>query len=133
MTENLITNLGNSAKLIQIFTNSKPENEASMEAMRRGKALGKALTISKITFDAQEDAQEKETKREVFNPLVEALFMTMRGHNNGLLNPNEPNEPACAQGAYLQLLQALGEVTRNEHMQHVIAGTEIDNCGDVPA
>ena len=47
---------------------------------------------------------------EAFMPLVEALFMTMRGHNHKLLDPSENHSPACAQGGYLHLLNALGEV-----------------------
>ena len=75
----------------------------------------------------------KEEKQDISNPLIEALFMTMRGHNVHLSKQDEPSNPACAQGACLQLLEALGEVTRNEHIQNAIAGVEIVNCGDQPA
>jgi hypothetical protein len=41
-------------------------------------------------------------------PMIEALFMTMRGHTEGdLLDPANAHSPACAEGAYLNLLKAI--------------------------
>ena len=63
-------------------------------------------------YQAFTDEQAKEDLSS-FTPLIEALFMVMRGHNINLLDPNEPNKPACAQGLYLGLLSVLGETSDN--------------------
>ncbi len=44
------------------------------------------------------------------NSIIEALFMAMRGHNTNLIDPDEVNKPACAQGAYLGILRAIAEL-----------------------
>lgn len=44
------------------------------------------------------------------NSIIEALFMVMRGHNTNLIDPDEVNKPACAQGAYLGILRAIAEL-----------------------
>ena len=55
--------------------------------------------------------------------------MAMRGHNNRLLDPSEPNNPACAEGAYLNLFIALGLVTNDEAMSSAAtASIEIVDC-----
>ena len=95
----------------------------------------KIMQNFKISYKLLESFQQsplfeslKETKQDALNPLIEALFMTMRGHNINFDEQDEPNKPACAQGAYLQLLQALGEVVNNRNMQNAIAGIEIVSC-----
>lgn len=42
-----------------------------------------------------------------FNPMIEALFMSMRGHNTELMSPNEPNNQACTDGVYLNLMREM--------------------------
>ena len=123
LTQDLTTHLEDFAELMQIFANK----EQGCGVLNKAKNLGKILTASKITFGAQ-------IKQDVFNPLIEALFMTMRGHNrildnlDNLDNQDKENKPACTQGAYLHLLEALGEVTNNEHMQGAIARIEVVSC-----
>jgi len=43
-------------------------------------------------------------------PLIEALMMSMRGHNVHLLDSKEPDKPACTDGVYTGLLMSLKEV-----------------------
>ena len=43
------------------------------------------------------------------NPLIEALFMTMRGHNTNIELATEPNRTACPDGANLNILRAMPE------------------------
>ncbi len=64
-------------------------------------------------------------------PLIEALFMIMRGHNANLLDPNQPNNPACAEGAYLGMLKAIDEhfKTAGVILGAGLAGIEIADCG----
>jgi hypothetical protein len=51
-------------------------------------------------------AKEFHENKAKMNELTEALYMTMRGHNNSLLDWNEPHKPACADGAYLHAVNA---------------------------
>lgn len=44
---------------------------------------------------------------DTFNPLIEALFMTMRGHNTNIELATEPNRTACPDGANLNILRAM--------------------------
>ena len=73
------------------------------------------------------------------NPLIEALFMIMRGHNskgkkkreNGrLLDPTEPNKPACAEGAYLNIMKVLGEIEQTKGIMSAISGVQIKLCDE---
>ncbi len=59
-------------------------------------------------------------------PLIETLFMIMRGHNDQLLDQNERNRPACAEGAYLGFLKSVVEqVSGYEFSLSIIA---IEGC-----
>ena len=60
-------------------------------------------------------------RAEQLMPVTEALFMVMRGHNNGLLNSAEPNRPACAEGAYLGLLKSISEMTPGNRLFSLIS------------
>jgi hypothetical protein len=63
-------------------------------------------------------------------PLIEALFMVMRGHNIKLEDPREANGPACADGAYLNLLKVITQTPGiDEVAAHILAGVEIQHCG----
>ena len=63
------------------------------------------------------------------NPLVEALFMIMRGHNIKITDKDEPNKPACAKGAYLGILKAVGELSDIQDIAGIsLAGVEIVDC-----
>lgn len=53
---------------------------------------------------------QKEMVINLYNPLIEAMFMSVRGHNLKLDNPEEPNKPACVDGVYLNLIKALSEI-----------------------
>lgn len=66
------------------------------------------------------------------NPLIEALFMIMRGHNKKLTDITEPNRPACARGAYVGILKAIGEIPDFQGIaENRLAGLEIIECGHV--
>lgn len=65
-------------------------------------------------------------KTEQLIPLTEALFMVMRGHNRHLMNQNEANNPACAEGAYLGILKSIAEMTPEGRFS---PGIVLDNCG----
>lgn len=69
-----------------------------LPAPRTGKFM---LRLSREFFKA---------RAEKMMPLTEALFMVMRGHNDVLLDSEEGNEPACAEGAYLGMLKAIAEL-----------------------
>ena len=65
-------------------------------------------------------------------PLIEALFMTARGHNAELENPTETDRPACANGLQLQLLKAIAESkVAGAGATGLLAGVTIEAC-DVP-
>jgi len=49
--------------------------------------------------------------KDAFTPLIEALFMTMRGHNTHLERQEVGDRPACADGAYLGSLRAIWEAS----------------------
>lgn len=63
-------------------------------------------------------------------PLVEGLFMTMRGHNTELLNPTEANKPACPFGNYANILKAITEAFEIEEgsAATTMVGIEIVDC-----
>ena len=61
-------------------------------------------------------------------PLVEALKMTMRGHNRHLNRKKEPDSPACAYGSYLHMLNAVYEIARNRGDLLSLPGVEILEC-----
>jgi hypothetical protein len=71
----------------------------------------------------------QEAKLEKFTPLIEALFMIMRGHNTDLLDITQPNEPACAEGAYLNIMKVLAEIPLTQAAMQSIANVEVINCG----
>ena len=62
------------------------------------------------------------------NPLIAALFMIMRGHNNGLENSNEKNQPACAEGAYLNIMKVLAEIEQTKGIMSNISKIKIELC-----
>lgn len=64
---------------------------------------------------------------EGLTPLIEALFMVMRGHNDELFNP-EPNHPACAEGAFLGLLRAASEKTSDDSLFLSHLNLELQQC-----
>lgn len=55
---------------------------------------------------------------ETLMPLIEALFMVMRGHNKHLLLECEANNPACPEGAYLNILKAIHEMTTDYEISY---------------
>lgn len=64
------------------------------------------------------------------DPIIEALVMVVRGHNERLLDPSETDRPACSEGAQLQLILALslildstGDITSS------LQGIRIKSCG----
>jgi hypothetical protein len=65
----------------------------------------------------------------VMSPLVEALFMAMRGHNINLLSPAEPNRKACADGVYLGAMRALSEVPSFMGAASGMQAVEVVDCG----
>ncbi len=73
------------------------------------------------------------TKLDKLNPLVEALFMIMRGHNDKLENSNEPNKPACAEGAYLNIMKILREIEKTKNAMEVIGNIQITLCNGMIA
>ena len=88
--------------MVDFITNAKG-NPFSTQLLIR------ALEKSYRTFSQEQDREDLSS----FTPLIEALFMVMRGHNGKLLDSTEPNKPACAQGLYVGLLSVLGEVSGN--------------------
>jgi hypothetical protein len=68
---------------------------------------------------------EKRTEQAM--SLIDTLFMVMRGHNDNLLDENDDNNPACAEGAYLGLLRCVGEMVTGN--QFFLASVMIDECG----
>lgn len=63
------------------------------------------------------------------NPLIEALFMIMRGHNSKLNDPDEKNRPACAKGAYIGILKAISEIPDFHAITKTcFAGVEVLDC-----
>ncbi len=71
---------------------------------------------------------EQEVQDKYYIPIIEACFMTMRGHNTQLENPAQTNRPACADGAYLQVLTALQTITTNATFVGVPAQVHIVHC-----
>ena len=69
-------------------------------------------------------------KKDQMNPLIEAMFMTMRGHNIKLLDESEPNKPACTFGSYLNMLRVLAEPSFCDHaLQGLEQGSLVVPCG----
>jgi hypothetical protein len=62
------------------------------------------------------------------NPLIAALFMIMRGHNTGLEDRKEKNKPACAEGAYLNIMKVLAEIKQTKDIMGDISGIQIKLC-----
>ncbi len=72
--------------------------------------------------------------KEKFTPLIEALAMVMRGHNNNLDNPAEANEAACAEGAYIGIIKILQEIKDMEEIAgNALQALDIIMCGDPAA
>lgn len=63
---------------------------------------------------------------DTFYPLIEVLFMTLRGHNVNLENKEEADAPACADGSYLGSLKAIWEASE---LGGLAQGLEIIGCG----
>ena len=61
-------------------------------------------------------------------PLIEVLFMIMRGHNNNLESADEPNRPACAEGAYLNILRELTRFLGQTDTLAMIDGVKVVSC-----
>jgi hypothetical protein len=70
---------------------------------------------------------QKDQRDQAFTPLVEALMMTMRGHNSHLDLVEEPDRPACADGSYLHMLNAVSEIARHQGFRGA-AGVELHDC-----
>jgi len=62
-------------------------------------------------------------------PLVEALMMSMRGHNRNILDAREQDSPACVDGVYTGLLLALREVKETgDIVAPLLSGIEMLKC-----
>jgi len=62
-------------------------------------------------------------------PLVEALMMSMRGHNRNILDAREQDNPACVDGVYTGLLLALREVKETgDIVAPLLSGIEVLKC-----
>ncbi len=66
-----------------------------------------ALTHDSLRFIAQ---YGKQIAKDIYNPIIEAMLMSVRGHNVRLDNPMEPNKPACVDGVYLNLIKELSQI-----------------------
>ena len=53
--------------------------------------------------------------------------MIMRGHNDALYDVKQPDAPACADGAYLHALNAIGEI--QDLGSSDLSGLQIIPCG----
>ena len=67
--------------------------------------------------------------QDIYNPLYEALFMTLRGHNNHFYKESEVHKPACPFGGYLQLLRVLADPSFELTGASSFGGIEITSCG----
>ena len=65
-----------------------------------------------------------------YMPLIEALFMIMRGHNNNLESADESNRPACAEGAYLNILRELTRFLGETDTLAMIDGVKVVSCAN---
>jgi hypothetical protein len=64
------------------------------------------------------------------SPLYETLFMIMRAHNEKITDFTEENQPACAEGAYLQILKMIIEYIHfNGYREDIGFDMEIIPCG----
>ena len=63
---------------------------------------------------------------DTFYPLLEVLFVTLRGQNVDLEKKEEADAPACADGSYLGSLKAIWEASELGGMAQ---GLEIIDCG----
>jgi hypothetical protein len=69
------------------------------------------------------------TPMNVINPLVEVLFMSKRGHNQGLFAPEEADNQACADGVYIGAMRALSEVPAFNDIGHDLQTVDVVSCG----
>ena len=69
------------------------------------------------------------SRQDVYNPLYEALFMTLRGHNYHFYKESEVHKPACPFGGYLQLLRVLADPSFELTGSSSFGGIEITSCG----
>lgn len=92
-----------------IFTNALA---GTLEDEYELPAMGTQRIISNL--------QKEYINRQIENltPLIEALFMVMRGHNKHLLLESEINSPACPEGVYLNILKAIHEMTGNYDLSY---------------
>ena len=65
-----------------------------------------------------------------FAAVVEALSMTMRGHNRNLTKRDEAHKPACPFGAYLNILKAFADPTLGLETDALsaLSGVTIQRC-----
>jgi hypothetical protein len=72
--------------------------------------------------------QITEINKDGLNPIIEALFMIMRGHNEDLENPNAQNKTACARGAYLSIMKIFAEINATKDAMQGIQKVVIKKC-----
>lgn len=62
-------------------------------------------------------------------PMIEMLFMVVRGHNVNLEDMTEKDKPACAEGAQLGLLRIIAENPEvGEEASRLLAGVTVESC-----
>ncbi|HQS84963.1 MAG TPA: hypothetical protein PLY23_08745 [Alphaproteobacteria bacterium] len=61
-------------------------------------------------------------------PLIEALLMSVRGHNRNLLDPQELNRYACADGVMVGILRSLTEIRETQEISRPLAFFEKVSC-----
>ena len=71
----------------------------------------------------------EKTAQEIYNPIYEALFITLRGHNNHFYKESEIHKPACPFGSYLQLLRVLADPSFELTGTSAFGGIVITSCG----
>jgi hypothetical protein len=93
----------------------------------QGKNLVKSPSMGRSILAIKKAYQDHIKDR--LMPLIEALFMVMRGHNRDLESPFERNRPACADGAYLNILKAITQTPGiSELAARELDGLEITDC-----
>ena len=94
-----------------------------------GKTDQSQFTIkpSMLSFISQVHKQKTDLIS-IYNPLIEACFMFMRGHNVKLDDASAPDKPACADGVYLGLLKSLGEIDSLRNPAINVPTTAVVDC-----
>jgi hypothetical protein len=88
----------------------------------------KIFTPIRETIRANMQHSKQAVKDQYYRPIIEGCFMTMRGHNTQFENPHEESSPACADGAYLHVLNALEGITTDFTFVGVPAQIQIADC-----